>query len=301
LRFHALYFVDFEAGMIGKVHLLLVGLLAVAGERAGAQESELAALPPVGRARLAAVHAKTDLKSGAGRGRITVRTEGKTVETIVFQTTFKGDQYAVTARYPLPRKGAESITMETMVSDGDLTFATRFSARLREGYDTQIWHGERRLGRNGPFSPAEVFPYDVTKLAYGSINVPKILDKSDVKILVADDAQVQMTYLLGSKTRCTLLCEGHSGFNVTELIVEDGEGPYHISKIGWEREADVWYVRRLQEKWFARERLKSKDRERIFEYDDFEPNAEVDEKPFDLSRVIDGWYNERIMYPHGKP
>jgi len=287
--------------MIGKVHLLLIGLLAAAGERAFAQRSELAELPPVGRVRLAAVHARTDLKSGAGRGRITMRSEGKTVETIAFQTTFKDGQYAVTARYPLPRKGAEAIMMQTMVSDGDLTFATRFSSRLRDGYDTYIWHGGRIVGRNGLAAPTEFFPYDVTRLAYGFVNVPKILDKSDVKLLAADDAQVQMTYLLSSTTRGTLLCEGHSGFNVTELTVEDGVGPYHALKIGWERERDVWYVRRYHEKWFARERLKSKDRERILEYDDFEPNAEVDENPFDLSRVVDGWYNDRIMYPHGKP
>jgi hypothetical protein len=269
-----------------------------------AQVTEEPLLPPVGRVRLAAVHAKNDLKSGVGHGKLVTRQDGKTIETALFQATFSGDKYAVTVHYPQPRKGRESITMQTMVTDGFFTFATQFSERLRpDGYATAVWREGRSIGnRQAFFLPAEVFPYDVTKLGRQAINVLAVLNNREPKTISGDDAQVELTWTSYWNTRTTLLADAHSGFNVTECRHEDDRGLVQLYKLGWQRQRDVWFVNRLNEKWITQDQTKVvKQYQRTLEYDDFQPNVEVDEKMFDLTRVEDGWYNDRIMYPHGKP
>jgi hypothetical protein len=260
-------------------------------------------LPPVGRVRLAAVHAKTDLKSGTGRGRVSTKLHGKQVEVLAFQSTFSADKYAVTVHYPQPQKGHELIWMQTMITDGTLTFGTRVSERARpQGNVTEVWRDGKPLGgRPSGLSIADIFPYDVTNLCQRAIHVPLVMDKYDVKLVAADDTQVQMAYTIGKKTEVAFTAEAHSGFNVTQLSASVDGQVRQSYQIGWERSEGVWYVRRMQEKWLRQDKIKTDEQERTLEYDDFQPNVEIDETMFDLSRVEEGWFNDRLMYPHGKP
>jgi hypothetical protein len=282
---------------------LLIALTLAGLAPAAAQTPDLLSLPPVGRVRLAAVHAKTDLKSGTGRGRVTTKLNGKQIEALAFQTTFDGDKYAVTVPYPQPRKERDSIKLQTMVTDGFLTFGTVFSERIRrDGYETSIWRNGKSDRQNAWLvSTTDIFPYDVTKLCRRAIDVPQIMDKYDVKLVSADGSQAQMNYTIGKKTLVTFTTEAHSGFNVTQLAASVDNEVRQSYRIAWDRSGDVWHVHRFYEKWLRSDALKTDEYERTLEYDDFQPNIEIDEKMFDLSRVEDGWYNDRLMYPHGKP
>jgi hypothetical protein len=276
-------------------------ILASADSRFASAQDSAPPLSPIARMRLAAAESTAALRSGAGHGRVTYEVAGKVVEQMKFQITFQEDKYAVTARYTLPDKRNKGVTKQTMISDGDLVFATRFSDKLKaDGYTTHIWRNGKSVGEHRfLFLPEQIFPYDPTKLQLAGVNLPLVFEKFDVQVVSSDDATAKLTYMLNQKMKSTVVGEAHSGFNVTYASLDDDEGPYHTRTVGWQRKGDVWYVRRFEEKWFARaRRVPREDRVRTLEYDGFEPNAEVDDKMFDLTGVEKGWFNERVLHPH---